>query len=126
MSRRKVGTDEGNMRNRFVSIARKLRKTQTPQEAKLWSLLRAKRFEGLKFRRQYPIGKYIVDFCCWKKKLIIELDGGGHNEARQIEYDHLRDRYLRSQGYKILRVWNFEVDENLRGVYEEIFELIDE
>lgn len=112
------------MRNKFVTIARRLRKQQTPHERKLWSLLRRKSFENLKFRRQYPIGQYIVDFCCFEKKLIIELDGGGHNDEMQIEKDKLRDKYLKNQGFKILRVWNNEIDSNLDGVFRKIYQLV--
>jgi len=111
------------MRNRFVNIARVLRRNQTPHEYKLWYWLRDKRFEGLKFRRQYPIGKYIVDFCCFEKKLVIELDGGQHNKSEQIKYDILRSKYLENQGYKILRFENSEIDENLDGVLEKIMEV---
>ena len=111
------------MRNKFVTIARKLRKRQTPHEIKLWYLLRGKNFQDLKFRRQYPIGKYIVDFCCFEKKLVIELDGGGHNTDNQIQKDQLRDKYLENQGFRILRIWNNELDENLDGVLDKIYDL---
>ncbi len=95
----------------------------TPHEEKLWYYLRAKRFNGLKFRRQNPIGPYIVDFSCPSKKLIIELDGGGHMEEKQIKYDKKRGAYLKKLGYKVLRIWNNEVDKNLEGVFEQISEL---
>lgn len=104
-------------------MARNLRKNQTPYENKLWYWLRNKRFKDLKFRRQYPIGKYIVDFCCFEKKLVIELDGGQHSETKQSKSDIIRDRYLESQGYKIVRFWNNELNENLDGVLEKIDEL---
>jgi very-short-patch-repair endonuclease len=110
------------MRNRLVNIARKLRRNQTEHEDKLWYWLRGKRFWDLKFRRQYPIDKYVVDFFCFDKKLIIELDGGQHNEEKHIERDKIRDKYLENQGYKILRFWNFEINENLDGVLERIAE----
>jgi len=89
----------------------------------LWSVLRNRNIYGLKFRRQYSIGDYIVDFYCPQSRLVIELDGGGHNEERQIKLDVSRDNFLRSKGYKFLRVWNDEIDENLEGVVEKIFEL---
>lgn len=85
-------------------------------------MLRRKNLRNLKFKRQYPIGNYIVDFCCSVKKLIIELDGGGHNEEYKIKDDKIRDEYLKNQGFKILRIWNNEIDNNLEGVYEKIIE----
>ena len=104
--------------------AKKLRRPMTPHEEKLWHYLRAKRFHGFKFRRQNPIGHYIVDFSCPSKKLIIELDGGGHMQEEQKAYDKRRDTYLKKLGYKVLRVWNNEVYENLNGVFHRIYELI--
>ena len=74
--------------NKLNIIARKLRKNQTPQEKILWSLIRNSQIKGLKFRRQYPIGDYIVDFVCKDIKLIIEIDGGQHNTPEGIEYDN--------------------------------------
>ena len=110
------------MKKQLTNLARQLRQNQTSQEAKLWHLLRRKNFRNLKFRRQYPIGNYIVDFCCPVKKLIIELDGGGHNEEYKIKADQIRDEYLKNQGFKILRIWNNGIDNNLEGVYEKIIE----
>ena len=86
--------------------------------------MRAKRFANLKFRRQYPINNYIVDFCCPAKKLIIELDGGGHNEDTQIKKDQARDTFFKNQGFKVLRVWNTELIDNQDGVLEKIYELV--
>lgn len=73
---------------------------------------------GLKFKRQKPIGNYIVDFVCLEHRLIIELDGGQH--AEQISYDQRRDAWLRGQGYRLMRFWNNEVMEQLDGVLEQI------
>ena len=103
--------------------AKSLRKNATIHEDMLWRLLRAKRFNGLKVRRQHPIGPFIVDFYCPQKKLVIELDGGGHAEKKQADYDKRRDKYLRKQGLQILRVWNNELTENIDGVMEKIVEL---
>jgi len=103
-------------------IARVLRKNQTPQEIKLWSLLKNKKLAGLKFRRQHKIDKYIVDFCCLEKKLIIELDGGQHNEEKNIIKDKQRDKFLHDQGYVVLRIWNNEVNENMEGVVDKMLE----
>lgn len=101
-----------------------LRKNSTPQEIILWSRLRAKRFHSLKFRRQYSIGKYIVDFICLGKKLIIELDGWQHKEENQERYDQKRTKFLGDKGFKILRFWNNEVNDNLEGIMLKIEEFI--
>ncbi len=97
--------------------ARKLRKEPTPAEAKLWAYLRTDQL-GVSFRRQHAIGKYIPDFVCIKKKLIIELDGGQHVE--QADYDAERTRFLESQGYKVLRFWNNDVINNINDVIRSI------
>ena len=86
-----------------------MRSNMTDAESKLWYYLRAKRLDGIKFKRQVPIGNYIVDFLAPDKKLIIELDGGQHNEEINIENDTKRTEYLESQGYKIIRIWNTDV-----------------
>ena len=98
--------------------AKALRTHQTDAENRLWYQLRAHRFMGLKFKRQKPVGRYIVDFMCAKQKLIIEIDGGQHTE--QLEYDQQRDAWLRSQGYTVLRFWNNDVMQHLEGVLEQI------
>jgi len=97
--------------------ARKLRKELTPAERKLWAALRNDQM-GVNFRRQHAIGNYIPDFCCIKKKLIIELDGGQHVE--QAEYDAERTKFLESQGYKVIRFWNNEVMNDINGVIRNI------
>lgn len=84
----------------------------------LWYQLRAHRFFGLKFKRQKPIGDYIVDFVCLEKHLVIELDGGQH--ATDIEYDEKRTVYLKSQGFQILRFWNNQVIDELESALEAI------
>ena len=101
-----------------VEFARKLRKEQTPQESKFWSIVRNHKFYSLEFRRQYPMGDYIVDFICREKKIIIELDGGQHNELENVEYDIQRSIYLEKRGYKVIRFWNNDIDDNIEGVYE--------
>jgi len=93
--------------NKARSNARVLRKIMTHAEIKLWGMLRSKQLEGIRFRRQHPIGNYIVDFCAPHLKLVIELDGDHH--GKQIEADGLRTRYLKSQGYQVLRFWNYDV-----------------
>ena len=99
--------------------AQTLRESQTDAEGLLWHYLRDKQLDGHKFRRQQPIGPYIVDFACMPQKLLIELDGGQH--AEQHTYDQKRDEFLRQQGYKILRFWNNEIFENCFGVLENIY-----
>jgi len=97
--------------------ARKLRKQLTPAERKLWAVIRNDQL-GVNFRRQHAIGKYIPDFVCIKKKLIIELDGSQHID--QQEYDAERTKFLESQGYKVIRFWNNAVMNDLNGVISNI------
>jgi len=97
--------------------ARQLRKELTPAERKLWAVLRNDQL-GVSFRRQHAIGPYIADFCCIKKKLIVELDGSQHLE--QVEYDNARTVYLETQGYRVLRFWNNEIQKDLNGVVSKI------
>jgi very-short-patch-repair endonuclease len=89
-----------------LNFARKLRRDMTNAEAALWRSLRSSGLEGLKFRRQVPIGVYVVDFLCVQHRLIVELDGRPHERPEQKQYDIERDRWLTAQGYKILRVSN--------------------
>jgi very-short-patch-repair endonuclease len=91
--------------------ARTLRKAMTPAERVLWYTLRDRRFMGVKFRRQVPIGPYIADFYCPEHRLIIEADGGGHGGPR----DHARDRWLEDHGFRVLRLWNAAIRGNLPG-----------
>ena len=107
----------------LTQTCRELRKRQTPHERKLWSFLRNRSFQGYKFRRQHQIGSYIVDFCCPEKKIIIELDGGGHAEENQKFRDKERDLLLKEEGYRVLRFWNNELDRNKRGILEQIHRL---
>lgn len=101
-------------------FARNLRNNATEAERKLWGVLRAKQVAGLKFRRQVAIGKYIVDFACMPKKVVIELDGGQHNEETAMQYDAERTVWLRSQGYQVLRYWNNEVMKDTDSVVDAI------
>jgi len=94
--------------------ARDLRKKSTDAERLLWRHLRAKRLEGLKFRRQAAIGHYIVDFVSFDRSLIVELDGGQHLQEKAK--DDERTRWLESQGFKVLRFWNNDVMNNIEGV----------
>ncbi|MEK9181092.1 MAG: DUF559 domain-containing protein [Patescibacteria group bacterium] len=100
-----------------------LRRSQTLWEKKLWDVLKAKGI-GLKFRRQVKIENFIVDFLCPHKKLIIELDGGHHNQVIVGQKDIARQRKLEIKGYKVLRFWNNEIDSNLEGVVERILQYL--
>src|SRR5689334_10195341 len=94
-----------------LSKARRLRGNMTDVEKRLWYLLRRGQFEGVKFRRQVPIGPYIVDFASLSQRLVVELDGGQHDSQR--EKDARRTAYLEAEGYRVMRFWNNEVLENL-------------
>ena len=102
--------------------ARSLRRRQTSVEKKLWSRLRARQLHNAKFRRQHPIARYIVDFCCLEARLIVELDGGQH--ASQTETDRKRTDWLASQGFRVLRFWDNEVVESIDAVVDRIAEYV--
>ena len=102
--------------------AKSLRAHQTDAEERLWYYLRAHRFMGLKFKRQKPIGNYIVDFVCFESRLIIEADGGQH--AENAAHDRRRDHYLQSQGFTVLRFWNNEILKETDAVLESIRQAI--
>ena len=95
-----------------------LRKNMTFAERLLWRNLRNRQLENFKFRRQVPIGRYIVDFVCLEKKLILEIDGGQHAEMNSGDSE--RDAWFEAQGFKTLRFWNNEVLTNMEGVIEKI------
>ena len=95
-------------------IARTLRKGQTDTERLLWYRLRNRQLEGFKFRRQYPVGPFIVDFVCLEQRLVVEADGGQHAQAAQADKE--RQQYLEARGYRFLRFWNNEVLGNIEGV----------
>lgn len=102
----------------LTTNARNLRKKQTNAERLLWQHLRNRQLCGQKFRRQFPIDSYIVDFACLEVKLIVELDGGQH--AEQVEYDQHRTEQLQKRGFKVIRFWNNDVLENANGVLQAI------
>jgi very-short-patch-repair endonuclease len=106
------------MSDNNTAIAKTLRKRPTDSERLLWKHLRAKQIEGYKFRRQDPMGRYIVDFACHEKRIVIEVDGGQHVQDK--ERDRERDQWLKEQGYNVLRFWNNEVLQNIEGVLEAI------
>ena len=88
----------------------------------MWEILRDRRLRGIKFRRQHPIGIYVADFFCYELKLVVELDGGVHDDPRQAVRDANRDAYLRSQGCTILRFPNHDVFHNRESVLTRILE----
>jgi very-short-patch-repair endonuclease len=92
-----------------LSQARRLRRDQTPAEIRLWSGLRSRRLSNYKFVRQHSIGPFTVDFVCRKAALIIEVDGATHSDDRDIAYDQRRTAYLKSQGYRVLRILNDDI-----------------
>ncbi len=100
--------------------ARELRGDMTDAEQKIWQAVRGEQIKGHKFRRQYIIGSYIADFACVKEKLVIELDGGQHQD--QVKYDEKRTAFLEAQGWRVLRFWNNDVMGNMDGVLFRIAE----
>ncbi|QQR81908.1 MAG: endonuclease domain-containing protein [Deltaproteobacteria bacterium] len=112
-------------RIRTTERAQQLRKIMTPQERVLWQKLRYNQL-GVRFRRQQPIDCYIADFCCFEKRLIIELDGSIHQDTDQMLYDKERDNYLRGNAFHILHFWNDEIEHNLPAVLEKINQALHE
>jgi len=104
--------------NSEIERARRLRADMTDVERRLWLHLRGEQLDGYRFRRQVPIGDYVVDFACMKAKLVIELDGGQHASAETE--DARRTRWLESQGYRVLRFWDSDILEEPEGVLETI------
>jgi very-short-patch-repair endonuclease len=105
------------------STARELRKNLTDAERALWKHIRFRQLGGHKFRRQQPIDNYIVDFVCFEKRLIAEIDGGHHSE--QPVREAKRDEYLKKQGFGILRFWNNEILKEIEAVKEKILSVLD-
>ena len=104
----------------LVVRARELRKSGTDHEDLIWKKLRNRSFLGLKFKRQQPIDGYIVDFCCFEKRLVIEVDGSIHEEPNQRAYDEERDSHLRYQGFRVIRFTNDEIERDMQQVLKEI------
>jgi very-short-patch-repair endonuclease len=103
---------------RPIRTARRLRRSSTDAEQKLWSRLRNGRLRGLKFRRQMPIGTFVADFACIEARIVIEVDGGHHVES--AEADRLRSQEIEAAGYLVMRFWNDEVLANIDAVMAEI------
>jgi adenine-specific DNA-methyltransferase len=101
-------------------FAKQLRREQTGVERKLWHALRNRQFHGCKFRRQQPVGPYVVDFVCFESRLVIELDGGQHGSDDVVAYDQARTYRLEKDGFQVLRFFNNELNANFDGVLEAI------
>ena len=108
---------------RVFAHAQELRQNQTPAELRLWACLKGHRGDSMRFRRQHAIGKYVADFCCPRKKLIIELDGSQHLEQEQ--YDSERTAFFEAQGFRGLRFWNDEVMKDVDAVMQVILEAME-
>jgi len=104
--------------------ARQLRQDSTPLEQSFWQQVRGGRFSGFKFRRQQPIGHYVVDFVCQQARLVVELDGSQHAESH--EYDRNRDVWLKEEGYRVFRVWNNEWNTQREAVLEKLWLMLHE
>ena len=116
---------------RRINLGRGLRQRQTDAERLLWAKLRNRQLKGVKFRRQQPLGPYIVDFISFEKRIIVEVDGGQHNtpppypspvEGKGKTRDREREAWLKERGYRVLRFWNNELLANMDGVLEKIVE----
>ena len=118
MSSRPLKRVSKTTRNRAIA----LRHNPTSPEKLLWSILRARQLDGLKFRRQHPIEPYIVDFYCADERLVVELDGQSHNET--AEQDRKRSEYLAKLGLTVFRVTNDDVLTNLDGVAAGVFRVV--
>ena len=105
-------------------LARTLRHSSTDAEQLLWRHLRARQLGGCKFRRQYPFGIYVLDFVCLERNLVIELDGGQHNETEQMRHDQIRTAWLQAQGFVVLRFWNHEVLQQTSDVLARVLQAL--
>jgi very-short-patch-repair endonuclease len=101
-----------------VQRARHLRSVATGSERRLWLILRLFKHQGIHFRRQAPIGDYVVDFVCHRAKVIVELDGSQHGEPRNVRHDAKRTAFLESRGYRVLRVANTDLSSNRESIAE--------
>jgi very-short-patch-repair endonuclease len=106
-----------------TTSARELRSNLTDAERCLWQKLKRRQIAGVKFRRQQPIGHFIVDFVCFERRVIVEVDGGQH--AEQLHYDKQRTRWLEAQGYRVLRFWNNDVLANTEAVAQAVLDAVE-
>jgi very-short-patch-repair endonuclease len=98
--------------------AQQLRQEHTPAEAILWDRLRNRRLDGFKLRRQHPIGRFIVDFCCVEQRLSVEIDGSVHDQ--QADYDQARTEWLQTAGYQVIRYSNDQIDQDINAVLADL------
>ena len=112
------------MKERLIKFAKAMRHQPTNAETLIWTALRGARLQGFKFKRQQPIGAYIVDFVCFECALVVEIDGGQHGDA--VSADQLRSKWLQSQGFRVLRYWNNDVIERKDDVLESIIRALRE
>ena len=110
------------LRPSTITHARRLRTAMTDAEQRLWQSLRLRQFDGYEFRRQHPMGHYVVDFVCVEAKLVVEVDGGQHSERQ--DYDASRTEWLRQRGFRVVRFWNHEVMNNIEAVKAAIWEAL--
>jgi very-short-patch-repair endonuclease len=103
------------------AAAKRLRANATPHERALWRALKEIPIDGTHFRRQAPIGPYVVDFFCPAKRLIIELDGGHHNDDETAKRDRERQLWLEQEGFRVVRFWNSEIRRDLIAVLEQVY-----
>jgi very-short-patch-repair endonuclease len=103
-----------------VARAKQLRQNSTDAERSLWRVLRSRQIAGHKFRRQQPLGRFIVDFVCLEKRLVVEVDGGQHHQQRQATYDSERTTWLEQVGFRVLRFWDHEILKEIEAVKETI------
>ena len=115
------GRDGGTM---DTARAKTLRKILTDAERRLWQKLKRRQIATVKFRRQQPIGPFIVDFVCFERRVIVEVDGGQH--AEQVPYDEQRTSWLEAQGYRVLRFWSNDVLANTEAVAQAIFDAVEQ
>jgi very-short-patch-repair endonuclease len=113
---------ERRIKPQLTTHARSLRGDMTEAEKKLWQAIRSNQIENCRFRRQHPIDPYIADFACIDKRVVIELDGGQHQD--QETYDERRTEHMQAQGWKVVRFWNNDVLNNLDGVLTRIVEIL--
>src|SRR5438477_4927561 len=105
-----------------TSSARRLRQNRTEAERALWARLRRKQLDGVRFRQQVPLGRYVVDFLCFERRLIIEVDGGQH--ALAMPADRARAAWLEERGFRLIRFWNHDVLKNMDGVIESVLKAL--
>ncbi|WP_371396298.1 endonuclease domain-containing protein [Fretibacter rubidus] len=113
------------LRTQLISTARRLRRDATPAEVKLWAALRDFKPVGFHFRRQVPMGDYIVDFACHSAKVVIEVDGEHHALEPQKSKDVQRDHWLTEQGYRVVRYWNDDIMTNLDNLMDALLHTLD-